>query len=79
MGSVTSIAAAAAYSPAQVNALTVDVGFKAVVAGKTYDADVIYSSGQYVADYPKITGAEATGSDLQRAENNLITRIDALV
>jgi hypothetical protein len=79
MGSIASIAAAAGYSAAQVNALTVDVGFQAVVGGKTYDADVIYSGGQYVADYPQITGAEATGNNLETAENNLITRIDALV
>ena len=79
MGSIASIAAGAAYSSAQISALTVDVGFAANVAGKTYDADVTYSGGQYVADYSRITGAEATGSSLAAAEDNLITRIDALV
>lgn len=79
MGSISSIASSAALAAAQVNALTVDVGFSTTVAGKTYNADVSYSGGQYVADDSRITGAVATGSDLQTAENNLISRIDAIV
>lgn len=79
MGSISSIASSAALAAAQVNALTVDVGFSTTVAGKTYNADVSYSGGQYVADDSGITGAVATGSDLQTAENNLISRIDAIV
>lgn len=79
MGSISSIASSAALTAAQVNALTVDVGFSTTVAGKTYNADVSYSSGQYVADDSRITGAVATGTDLQKAETNLATRIDAIV
>jgi hypothetical protein len=79
MGSISSIAAGAALAAAEVNALTVDVGFTATVAGKTYDAAVTFSSGQYVADDATLPGAEATGSNMVSAENNLINRIDALV
>jgi len=76
MGAISSIAA---LSAAQVNALTVDVGFTTTVAGKTYDADVTYSGGQYVAHDATLTGAEATGSTVHSAENRLITRIDVIV
>jgi hypothetical protein len=79
MGSISSIAATSALTAAQVNALTVDVGFSTTVGGKTYNADVTYSGGQYIADDANVSGAEASGSNLQSAENNLITRIDALV
>lgn len=79
MGSISSIASSAALAATRVNPLTVDVGFSTTVGGKTYNADVSYSGGQYVADDTRITGAVATGSDLQRAENNLIYHIDAIV
>jgi hypothetical protein len=79
MGSISSIAARAALTAAEANALTVDVGFTASVGGKTYQADVTYSGSQYVADDATIPGAEATGSNMVSAENNLINRIDALV
>ena len=79
MGSISSITASAAPSAPQVNALTVDVGFNTTVAGKTYDAGVTYSGGQYIASDGNLTGAEASGSNVQAAENNLITRVDALV
>jgi hypothetical protein len=79
MGSISSIAANAALAAAEANALTVDVGFTATVGGKTYDAAVTYSGGQYVANDATIPGAEATGTNMASAENNLINRIDALV
>jgi hypothetical protein len=79
MASISSIASLAAISAAEVNALSVDVGFSTSVNGKTYNADVTYSNGQYVADDANLAGAQATGSNLQSAENNLISRIDALV
>jgi hypothetical protein len=79
MGSISSIASSAALTAAQVNELTVDVGFTTNVAGKTYDADVVYFGGQYIANDADLTGAEATGTTVQTAESNFITRIDALV
>lgn len=80
MGSVSSIAASAALSASQLSALTaVDVGFTTTVGGKTYSADVTYSGGQYVAQDALVSGAEATGGNMQTAEDNLINRIDALV
>ncbi|MGA8302476.1 MAG: hypothetical protein WB873_02095 [Thermoplasmata archaeon] len=79
MGSISSIAASAALAAAEANTLTVDVGFTATIGGKTYDAAVTYTGGQYVANDANIPGAEATGSNMTSAENNLINRIDALV
>jgi hypothetical protein len=79
MGSIASIAATAALTAAQVQALTVDVGFSTTVGGKTYNADVTYSNGEYLAEDGALAGAVATGGSLIDAENNLITRIDELV
>jgi hypothetical protein len=79
MGSISSIAASAALSAAQVSALTVDSGFTTKVAGKTYSADVSYANGQYVATDANVSGAEATGNNMTEAENNLINRINVLV
>jgi hypothetical protein len=79
MGSISSIASNASLAQAEVNALTVDVGFTATVGGKTYDAAVTYSNDEYVAADANLTGAEATGNDVITAEDNLINRIDALV
>ena len=79
MGSISSIASAAANIAERVTALTVDVGFSTTVAGKTYDAGVKYSDGQFVAQDADIDGAKATGNSLQAAESNLISRIDVLV
>ena len=76
MGSISPVAASPA---AQVYPLTVDVGFSATVAGKTYDAGVIYTGGQYLAIDGDLTGAEATGQNVQDAEDNLINRIDVMV
>jgi len=79
MASIALIAASAAFSAAQVNALNVDVGFTTTVAGKTYNGDVTYSNGEYVADDANLSGAFATGGSEITAENNLIARIDELV
>jgi hypothetical protein len=79
MASISSLASSASLSASAVNQLMVDVSFSTTVAGKTYNANVTYSGGQYVADDSTISGAEASGSSLQAAENNLGTRIDSLV
>lgn len=79
MGSISSIAASAAQAAVKTSEPAVDVGFTARLAGKTYDADVTFTDGQYIAIDPAITGAEANGTSLTTAENNLVSRIDALV
>ena len=78
MGSISALGAAA-LSAAQVNQLMTDVGFSTIVNGKTYNADVTYSDGAYVADDGDVSGAVATGGSVQAAENSLINRIDELV
>jgi acetylornithine/succinyldiaminopimelate/putrescine aminotransferase len=78
MTGISSIAAAASSASA-VSQLMTDASFSTTVGGKTYSADVTYSNGQYVADDSNLPGAEATGSSLQAAENNLTARIDVLV
>jgi hypothetical protein len=79
MGSIASVLSSQASAAAAINASTVDVGFTTNVAGKTYEAGVTYSGGQYVAEDGNITGAYATGTSVQTAENNLVSRIDVLV
>ena len=79
MGSIASILSAPPVTAQAVNELTVDVGFSTTVGGKTYAGDVTYSGGEYIASDPNLSGAVATGASLLAAENNLETRIDALV
>jgi len=79
MGSISPLGASVAQASAEVRALTVDVGFTTRLAGKTYDADVVYTGGQYVAVDSSLSGAEAKGTSVPSAEDNLIARIDALV
>jgi len=79
MGGIASVLSSQASAAAAINPLAVDVGFTTNVGGKTYDAGVTYSGGQYVAEDGNISGAYATGPSIQDAESNLITRIDVLV
>jgi hypothetical protein len=79
MGSIGSALSAGQLSTSALNQLTVDVGFSTRVSGQTYSADVTYSNSEYLATDTHIIGAEATGTSLPSAENNLITRIDELV
>lgn len=79
MGSISLIASAASLSVSTVSQLMSDVSFSTTVNGKTYNADVTQSNGEYVAADPDLSGAEATGSSLQDAENNLSTRIEVIV
>jgi hypothetical protein len=79
MGSIASVLSAARLTAQAVNELVVDVGFSTTVAGKTYVADVTYSSGEYIAEDANLSGAVATGNSVASAENNLTARIDVLV
>ena len=79
MGSIASVLSAPALTAQAVNELTVDVGFTTTIDGKTYPGDVTYSGGEYIASDPNLSGAVATGGSETAAENNLATRIDALV
>ncbi len=83
MGSIGSVLPAASLTASltasAVDKLMVDVGFSTTVAGKTYSADVTYSNSEYLAHDTELVGAEATGTSLATAENNLINRIDELV
>jgi len=79
MGSISSISANTAQAAPQARERTVDVGFTATLDGKTYDADVTFSNGQYIAADPDILGAKAAGDSVALAESNLISRIDTLV
>jgi len=79
MGSIGSVLSAASLTASAVNELMVDVGFSTTIAGKTYSADVTYSNSEYLASDANVIGAEATGTNLNTAENNLINRIDELV
>jgi hypothetical protein len=75
----TIVSSIAPVSASNVSAPETAIDFSTTVAGKTYDAAVTYASGQYVARDPGFLGAEATGTSVQTAEENLINRIDFLV
>jgi hypothetical protein len=54
--------------------------YSTTVAGKNYSGSVVEEvGGVYEASVPNVTGATATGSSVQAAENNLSVRINALV
>jgi hypothetical protein len=79
MGSITSVLSAPQLNASAVQELPADVGFSTKVAGKTHVAGVTYSGGQYVAQDPHLSGAEATGEAVFSTEGNLMHRIDVLV
>lgn len=79
MGSISSVLSAASLTTSQMNELMVDVGFSTTVSGKTYSADVTYSNSEYLAHDANLIGADAIGTSMTSAENNLINRIDELV
>ena len=79
MGSIGSVLSAASLTASEVNQLMVDVGFSTTVGGKTYSADVTYNNSEYLAHDANLIGADATGTSMTSAENNLITRIDEMV
>ena len=78
MGTISSLSGAALPATPSTQHLT-DVGFSAVINGKTYSAGVAYWDGAYVATDGNITGATAGGSSIEAAENNLTNRIDIMV
>jgi hypothetical protein len=80
MASISLTAASISASTAsQASQLMTNTSFSTTVNGKSYSADVTYSNGEYVASDPNLSGAQASGSSVQAAENNLTTRIDILV
>jgi hypothetical protein len=79
MGSIGTALSAASLNASAASELMVDVGFSAKVGGKTYSAEVTYNDSVYLAHDAGVIGAEATGSSMTAAENNLINRIDELV
>jgi predicted RNase H-like HicB family nuclease len=53
--------------------------YSTTVAGKQYSGSVEESAGEYTATVPSLSGATASGSSVEAAENNLDVRIDELV
>jgi hypothetical protein len=77
MASVSPVLSAASLSASNISELLMtDVAISTTIGGKTYTADVISSDGEFVASDPNLAGAQATGPNLQAAENNEIARID---
>jgi hypothetical protein len=77
MASLSYVPTAASISASNVSQLLfTDVAFSTTVGGRTYTADVISSDGEYVASDPNLAGAQATGPNVEDAENNEIARID---
>jgi hypothetical protein len=53
--------------------------YSTTVAGKQYSGSVDESDGEYTASISNLSGASATGSSIQAAENSLDTRINEIV
>lgn len=53
--------------------------YTTTVSGKTYSGTVTETDGVYEVSIPNVSGATASGSSIQSAENNLTMRIDELV
>jgi predicted RNase H-like HicB family nuclease len=62
-----------------VEEVTAATSFSTTVNGKQYSGSVQESDGEYTASASGLTGASATGSSAQAAENNLTTRINEIV
>jgi len=54
-------------------------GNSTTVAGKQYSGSVEEAGGEYTASVPNVSGATASGSSVDAAENNLVVRIDGFV
>ncbi|MGB6134446.1 MAG: hypothetical protein WCC14_12185 [Acidobacteriaceae bacterium] len=76
MTTLSAIAPAPSLSASAVSQLMSNVAFSASFNGKTYEAEVTYSNGEYVAEDATLSGAEATGSSVRSAESNLSTRVE---
>jgi hypothetical protein len=72
MGSISQLTAQT------VSQLISNISYSTTVAGKTYNANVTKSNGEYTAAASNLPGASASGSSVQAAENNLTTRISIL-
>jgi predicted RNase H-like HicB family nuclease len=53
--------------------------YSTTVAGKQYAGSVEETGGEYTASVSNLSGAIASGSSIESAENNLDIRIDELV
>jgi hypothetical protein len=74
------IAANTAQAQSNADLLAESNNYTANVGGKTFNADLNLSAGQYVATIPDyLPPINASGSSLVQAENNLNARISLLV
>ena len=76
-GNASSTPAAGSAAGAQSDA-TLAAVYTTSVKGTSYSGSVDESDGTYTASVPSLTGASATGSSIQSAENSLTTRVDEL-
>jgi hypothetical protein len=76
--SLSIAAASAAQAQSAADLLLQSTLYSASVGGKTYTADIGFSSGQYVATVPDLPGISASGGTLLMAENNLNARINLM-
>jgi len=58
---------------------TMAAAYSTTVAGKQYSGSVEKSGNEYTASVSNLAGADASGSSIQSAENNLNIKIDILV
>jgi hypothetical protein len=78
-GSSHSGGAGSGSSSAATEEETLVSGYSTTVGGKQYSGSVEESNGEYTASVSGLSGANASGSSITGAENNLNSKIDELV
>jgi hypothetical protein len=79
ISSPSAAAASAAQAQTTTDLLAQSINYSANIGGKTYNADLSLSAGQYVATVPnELPPIIASGNSLILAENNLDAKISLL-
>jgi hypothetical protein len=76
--SASAVAAQAAQAQNSADLLAQSIIYSPNIGGKTYNADLNLSAGEYVATIPNLPNISASGSSLILAENNLDAKISLL-
>lgn len=74
----SAVAASPVLARTQADLLAQSITYSPNINGKTYEANLSLSAGEYVATIPELPNVSADGSSLILAENNLDARIRLL-
>jgi hypothetical protein len=75
---IASIANTSSQAQSSADLLAQSIHYSASIGGKTYDASIQSSAGEYVATIPNLPNITASGSSLLLAETNLDAKISLI-